>query len=180
MPPRSKILDLPEDLRAELDQRLINNGFSDFVALSEWLNDELEKRGLALRVGKNSIWRHGDKFADRLDSLKLATEQAKALAAESPDDEGAMSDALIKLTQEKLFNILVNLDTEDVSKINLSNLTKGIAQLTRATVSQKKWMAEVREKAKLAAESIKKKVRDAGMSDEAIELIENEVLQIAK
>lgn len=180
MPPRSKIIDLPDDLRDELNQRLINNGFSDFVALSDWLNSELEARDMVLRVSKNAIWRHGEKFSDRLDSLKMATEQAKALVESSPDDEGAVGDALIRLTQEKLFHILVNIDTEDVKKINLSNLTKGIAQLTRATVRQKEWMLEFRDKTKQAAEVIKKRAKKEGLSDDAIAAIENDVLQIAR
>ncbi len=182
MPPRSKILDLPDDLRDELNQRLINNGFSNYEALADWINNELDQRDMLLRVTKNVIWRHGDKFQDKLDRLKTATEQAKALAEVAPDDEGAVSDALIRLTQERLFHVLVNLDPEDAKKINLANLTKSIAQLTRATVRQKEWMVETRERLEKSKQSVADDVESfatsKGMSDEDADVLKAKILGI--
>tara|TARA_R110002096_G_scaffold172484_7_gene346192 strand:- start:5277 stop:5843 length:567 start_codon:yes stop_codon:yes gene_type:complete len=182
MPPRSKIIDLPDDLRDELNERLINNGFSNYVALSEWLNAELEQRDMELRVSKNAVWRHGEKFEERLSSLKMATEQAKALTEAAPDDEGAMSDALIRMVQEKIFNILVNVGTDDVKKINLANLTKSIAQLTRATVRQKEWMVEIREKLEKSKASTAEEAAGfavkAGLSDEDADILKAKILGI--
>lgn len=40
MPPRSPIDMLPEEVKAELNSRLRANGYSDLVAMTEWLTKE--------------------------------------------------------------------------------------------------------------------------------------------
>ena len=40
MPARSKITQLPDEIRAELERRLITGGFSDYSSLELWLRDQ--------------------------------------------------------------------------------------------------------------------------------------------
>lgn len=139
MPKRPKVLELPQQLRAWLDQALIANGFADYKQLA----DALAAQGH--QVGKSSLQRYGSVLERRIAALKVATDQANAIVQASPDDEGAMNEALIRLTQEKLFSVLLDLDV-DPKSINLTKLTKSIADLARSSVTTKRFAAEVRVK----------------------------------
>ncbi len=145
MPKRSKVEALPKALKEWLDGELVKRGFADYVALAA----DLQAQGA--EVSKSSLHRYGSKFEERMAQLKVSTEQARAVVAASPDDEGAMNEALIRLTQDKLFQVLVELEV-DPESVNLSKLTKSIADLARSSITQKKWQIEVRTK---AAERIK-------------------------
>jgi hypothetical protein len=140
MPKRSKVDTLPPQLKAWLDAELVKRGFADYVELAA----DLKAKGADL--SKSSLHRYGSKFEERMAQLKVSTEQARAVVAASPDDEGAMNEALIRLTQDKLFGVLVELDV-DPQSVNLSKLTKSIADLARSSITQKKWQIEVRTKA---------------------------------
>lgn len=171
MPRRSFLADLPPDLRDALNARLIQKGFADYDGFEEWLNGELEDRGLELRVSRSAVARHGKAFAEKVEAIRLATQQAQALAEAAGDDEGAMNDALIRMVQSRWFEILRDMDNpKDMNKISLA-----ISRLTRASVNQKKWMSEVREKLEKAKENIRKKGRSGGVSDETLAAIEQEL-----
>jgi len=178
MPRRSSIYDLPDDLREALNAKLVATAFRDYRELEAWLGEELEARELELRVSKSALHRHGQRFAQKMEALRVATEQAKALAAGAEDDEGAMSEALLRLVQEKVFTLLMEMEI-DPGKVNVSNLIKGIAQITKATVLQKKYTAEVRERAQKAAASVRAEGSRAGLSEDTIRHIEREILGIA-
>lgn len=173
MPQRSAVEQLPDDVRTQLNSRLIDAGFANYEQLAEWLGEQ------GYQISKSAVHRYGQRFEQRLSALKVATEQARALTEAAPDDEGAMSDALIRLVQEKLFSILIDLDVESISKVNLSSLTKGISSLARATVKQKEWMLEMRAKAEEAATRAEKIARKGGLSKDAVEQIRREILGIA-
>jgi hypothetical protein len=87
------------------------------------------------------------------------------------DNEGVMNDALIGLMQEKAFDVLVNLQTEDpeaFAKI-FPKLGIMVAKLSKASVDQKKWMADARKKAlEEAAASIEATAKQEGVSSETI------------
>jgi hypothetical protein len=140
MPKRSKVEALPKALKEWLDAELVKRGFADY----EQLAADLQAQGAD--VSKSSLHRYGSKFELRMAQLKSSVEQAKVLVAASPDDEGAMNEALIRLTQEKLFSALVELDI-DPQSVPLPKLTKAIADLGRSSVTQKRWQAEARVKA---------------------------------
>lgn len=173
MPPRSKVELLPEAVRDELNKRLIANSFSDYVGLSDWLMEQ------GFEIKKSALAHYGAAFEERCAALRVATQQAKAIVAEVGDDEDAMSDALMSLAKERIFTILKDLQV-DPAKANLASITKAIAQLGRASVNQKKFATEVREKAKAAADAAAKIARKGGLSKEASDEIRAAILGIAK
>lgn len=136
---RSKISSvLPPKVREALDQKLIAGAFSDYNGLSAWL----AKQGFT--VSRSSLQRYGSAFEQRLQAVALAAQQARAVVAASPDSEGAMSDALTRLVQEKIFGVLV--EAEDVSENQLARLARAVADLGRATIAQRRWAQQVRER----------------------------------
>lgn len=164
MPKRSKVDALPKALKEWLDAELVKRGFADY----EQLAADLQAQGA--EVSKSSLHRYGSKFEERMAQLKVSTEQARAVVAASPDDEGAMNEALIRLTQDKLFQVLVDLEV-DPESIALPKLTKSIADLARSSISQKKWQIEVRTKAterikavEAEAKALKGETRDVALA----------------
>lgn len=155
MPSRSKISQLPQDIQEELNKKLIGDSFSGYDGLEAWLEE------MGYQISKSAIHRHGQEFEKKLVALKMATDQAKAVVDGSPDDEGAMSEALIRLMQQKAFDTLMNLSGDQ--DISLTALGRMIADLSRASISQKKFMEEV--KAKFKSE-IKKLEALAGKNGE--------------
>ncbi|MBQ1767323.1 MAG: DUF3486 family protein [Aquincola sp.] len=151
MAPRSKVVTLPPAVKAWLDEALVAGNFSGYEALAA----ELKARGC--EVSKSALHRYGSAFEQQLANLKLATEQAKAVVAASPDDAGDMNEALIRLVQQKTFRVLQEVEI-DPEKVSFEKLSLNVARLARASVPLKKWALEA--KLKLQA-SLDKAVKDA-------------------
>lgn len=158
---RSKVLGLPAEVKAWLDAALVAGNFSDY----ELLAAELKARGHA--ISKSSVHRYGEPFQQMMAKVKLSGEQASALMAEAGDDKGAMNDALIRMIQQKTFEVLMlerltpDVDGEPVTSLATDpKFVRAIATLVRASVTQKDWAANVRKEdaAKLSvieAEAVK-------------------------
>jgi len=145
MPPRPKVLQLPDDLKAALDRELIRRGFADYHALEAWINAELEKRGLEMTLSQAGLQRYGVKFSERLTRLQEATQMAKAVAEAAGDDEGALNEATLRLAQEHVFQLLLDMEQggEETRKY-IPKLTRAVADMSRASVQQNKFRDEVK------------------------------------
>ena len=163
-------------MRAELDRRIGEGGFANYRALAKWLKDN------GYEICKSAGPYRGGKLERLLDSVKRATEQAHTIADASPDEEGAMSDTLIRLVQQIDLDILLDLEGETVPPRTLEAISRSVTSLARASVNQKKWMAEVRDRlnAKVgrAAEQVAVVAQAGGLSAEAEQQIRNALLDI--
>lgn len=171
MPKRSAVTQLPPVVKAWLDQSLVEGNFSGYQALA----DELKGRGY--EVSKSSLHRYGSSFEERIEKLKIATEQAKAVVQSAPDDEGAMGDALTRLVQQKTFDILLDLEV-DPESVKLADIGTMVAKLNATSVQQKKWQAEVKRKAQVAAAEVETVAKAGGLSEETVEAIKKRILGI--
>lgn len=150
MPPRSKVEKLPAAVKAWLDNALIEGNFSGY----ELLEAELKARGFD--IGKSSLHRYGQEFEDKLAAIRIATEQAKAITDAIPDDAGAMNDALIRLVQQKAFDTLVNLE----EGASIKDIGLMVARLSNASVKQKQWAADAREKLNARMDAMENEARN--------------------
>lgn len=171
MPVRSKVGLLPDEVRRALEQRLIANCFSDYDALSAWLGEQ------GFEISKSSLHRFGSTFEERCAALNIATQQAKAIVEASPDDEGAMAEALMRLMQEKIFSALLSLEV-DPSKINLGSLAKALAPIARASIAQKQYASQVRERVRDAAAVVDRIAAAGGMTHDTRQEILSGILGI--
>ncbi len=172
---RSKVVTaLPVELREQLDQKLITGSFSDYRGLEAWLGEQ------GFRISRGSLQRYGSAFERRMKTISIATKQAHALAEAAPDREGAMTDALVRLVQEKIFGVLV--EAEGIEDGQLTRIARAIADLGRATISQKKWAEEMRERLEKQKRAANEKIegikRTGGLSDEAYEAMRALLLDI--
>ncbi len=172
MAQRSKVLSLPDPVKNELDKRLVRGGFCDYTALSEWLCEQ------GYEISKSAIHRYGQAFDERLSAIRVATEQARAVTEAAGDDRGDLGDALTMLVQEKTFQALVEMQSLNPEKIDLTKLGRMVAELNRASVQQKKWIAEAREKTKATAEEVVKVAKKEGLTEEKAQQIRRMILGI--
>jgi len=171
MPQRSKIITLPEEVLGELNQKLLAGKFCDYSALAEWLQSK------GFDISRSSLHRYGQNFEERLAAITMATEQAKAVSEAAKDDEGCMNESLIRLVQTKAFEALV----ESGDAYNLPKMGVMIAKLSKASVDQKKWMAETRKKAAAALKNIEEKTATSGkksLDPETLRIIREEIYGI--
>ncbi|BAV74125.1 Mu-like prophage FluMu protein gp27 [Pseudomonas chlororaphis subsp. aurantiaca] len=170
MPPRSKVASLPKPVKDWLDKALAENNFSEYESLAA----ELSAQGFS--ISRSSLQRYGQDFESKLSALKMASEQARAVVAAAPDEEGAVNEALMRLVQEHLFKLLM---TEGDNKFDLPKVAKAVAELGKASVVQKKWQAEWREKTEAAAARVEKIAKKGGLSADTVDEIRREILGMA-
>lgn len=173
MPRRSKVKSLPKNVREALDEKLVEEGFQNYEELAEWL------AGQGYDISKSSVHRYGQEFEDRLEALRIATAQAKEITEQVGDDEGALGDALTAVVQEKAFGLLTSMEMEE-QEVEFTSLMNAIARLQKASVQQKKFMQEMREKAQQAAEEAEEIAREGGLSEDGAEKIRAKILGITE
>jgi hypothetical protein len=113
-----------------------------YEALAKWLGAQGCKI-VAARASSN-----GRGLEQKLNLVRLVTEQATAVIEASPDNDNNLSAALLRLVQQHLFEMLVDLKTEGLAQKDIAKIADSVAQMTRATVMQQKWTSEL--KAKIA------------------------------
>lgn len=159
MPPRSKVHALPPELKEWLDNELIARGFGDYVQLAA----DLKARGAD--VSKSALQRYGSPFEQRMAQLKLAGEQARALVDAVPDEEDKLGAAVVRMTQEKIFNLLMDLDV-DTKTVDVNKLFKNAAEIGKASVTHKRFSMEAR--AAIEAEARRKLLEEQKAKLEAL------------
>jgi hypothetical protein len=171
---RSKVKQLPREIREWLDHTLAEKNFAGY----EQLAGELEQRGYA--ISKSSIHRYGANLERKIAAVKASTEAAKLIAAGAPDDADQRSAAVISLIQTEVFDVLVALqDLADADPMKraklLSTVAKNIATLSRASVNQKKHELEIRSKVAAAQKTITAAAKRTGASPELIKIVEEQL-----
>ncbi|MBS0367587.1 MAG: DUF3486 family protein [Proteobacteria bacterium] len=180
MAPRAKIEALPEDVRRWLERALTESGFSGYEALEAMLRDK------GFQISKSAIHRYGQKIERRFAAIKASTEAARLLTEGAADDQDARSEAVIALVQTEIFDTIVNMQeasSEEISDAErlgmMSEAAKNIATLTRASVTLKRFQAEVRARIKAASEKVEDLAKSGGMTPSLIDSIKREILGIA-
>jgi hypothetical protein len=158
---RSKVEGLPADVRAEVDGKLFQGGFSGYEHLERWL------AGKGYQIGKSSLHRYGSKLEERMAQLKASTDQARALVAASPDDSGDLVEATMRLMQDKLFNLLMEIDI-DPESADLPKIARALAPLARAQIGLRRFKDEVKSKLQKVLDEAETK---AGTGTDPMELV---------
>jgi len=172
MPQRSKVQALPEAVKSDLDKKLVAGGFCDYATLSDWLKEQ------GYEISKSSLHRYGSGFEQRLSAIKIATDQAQAIADTIGDDQGVLGDALTRLIQEKTFQLLVEMESLSVEDVDFTKLGEMVAKLNKTALLQKKWISDMREKTAKTADEVVKVAKSGGLSAERAEEIRKKILGI--
>ena len=179
MPQKTAIDGLPEDVRRWLERALLDANFSGYQELEALLREK------GYQIGKSSIHRYGQRIEKRMADLKASTEAARLVVESASDDKDARSEAVMALLQSEMFTTILNLreatEEDDPSKrvVMLANAAHAMANVARASVSQKKWRMEVQAKIEAAASSVESIAKKGGLSQESVDALRREILGIA-
>lgn len=177
MSQRPKIALLPPETRALLDQELIRRGFGGFDDLVLLLE------GHGFNISRAAVGRYSQKLQRKIETIQASTEAARAIAGIT-DDEDERSAAVISLVQSEMFDLLLNVqeaqeETDAAERVKLlSGAARAIADLSRASVSQKKWAQTVRERLAKAAADVTDMAMQGGLSDDLADQIRARILGI--
>ncbi|MDO8940891.1 MAG: DUF3486 family protein [Methylicorpusculum sp.] len=164
MPPRPAITLLPDAILSELNQRLIDNSFSDYAGLSGWLAEQ------GFNISKTAVFNHGSSLQAKMEkSMARARERmeiAKALRGASDEDKAALMEANEMVAMDQimdLFESVADMELDERTKA-VPKLVRAIADLNRSAIGSSKWKREfeaeakrqAREEAALAATSAAK------------------------
>ena len=182
LPPKTwKIKRMPRDLKAQLD-RLLNEGQ---MHTSRQLKKWLDSNGFEISQRAISDYRHN--FERQLDSVRLATEQARIICEQFKDDDVQMQAALMRLVQTRLFEILVVAKQKETSKkarssptvaaVNVAALARCVSGLIKAETEHQKYA----DHARAGVQAVQKKVEEAqtkGLSPDAAQQIKSILMEI--
>ena len=177
MAPRSSIEKLPEDVRRWLERALTENGFSGYVELENLLREK------GYQISKSAIHRYGKQIESRLKAIKDAAEVAK-LITEQVDDEGdSQSDALMRLVQTDLMNLLIearnveSLSVKDRLKA-LGMIGKNLASMTTARVKLKEYQADHKAKVQAKLDELARTADKDGTDLPTLERVRQSILEV--
>ncbi|MCU4306990.1 DUF3486 family protein [Acinetobacter ursingii] len=175
----SSIDQLADEDKVWLDKRFMDQGFCGY----EEIANILQERGY--NVSKSSVHRYGQKVEQKLAAVQASTQAAMMIADAAPDDSDMRSSAVLSLVQTELFNALIalqeseNPDADPADRIMLmAKAGKGIAEISKASVNQKKWESEVKERVQAAAKAVDKIAKKGGLSAETAAEIRKQILGI--
>lgn len=185
MAPRPKVLTLPAEVRAELDARLVANGFGDYVALSEWL----ESQGYT--IGKSALHKYGrsiqEDFERTMADVARTQAMAQAYAKANPDEQSALTGATVRIAQESLLRITIALreaedDPAQTARL-MPSITRALADLGRLDISREKWGRELAAAAAAearaqAADRAAEVATRSGLSAATVDALRREILGI--
>ena len=145
MPAPAKIALLPEAVRADLDALLVRQAFSGYEGLAAWLGEQ------GYEIGKTAVHAYGQGLKRKLAAIRASTEAARLIAEAAPDEEDRRSEAVMSMVQSDMFAMLVALqeaeDADPQERIKLlGHAARAIADLSRASIAQKKHAAAVQAK----------------------------------
>jgi hypothetical protein len=146
MPPPSKIDLLPEDVRAELDRRLIKAAFGSSVKLSEWLAEQ------GFEISKTTVNERAKNLKRRLSTIVASTDAARMIADVAPDEPADRSNSIIAMLQSDIFETMLSLqqaneEDDPIKRLAiLGNAAKHIATLTRASIWREQHASKIRDK----------------------------------
>jgi hypothetical protein len=176
----SKIKQLPDQVREQLDAQLVKRGFTGYPDLEAWL------KGLGISIGKSSIHRYGAALERRLAAIRASTDAAKLIAQEMPDEAGNREAAVMSMISADVFEIVVQMQEVTDPEVNplkraevMSKLAKNWATMTRASIALKRHQETVTAKARAAADAAERVAVKGGASKETVDELRRQILGIA-
>lgn len=175
MPARNKVTTLPRLLRDWLDQKLADGSYSNYTLLTA----ELKSRGYDL--SRSSVHRYGSELEKTMALAKATVDQARAVVQASPDEDDAMTAAIMRLTQQHTLQLLMAMkfDPANAEGVDMNKLTLQVSRLVRSSLPLKNYQREQRERAAQVANEIGKEAKKLGASPETIKTWREKVLGVA-
>jgi hypothetical protein len=168
---------LPRELKAELDRRLSQSAFDSYRALSKWLREQ------GFVISHAALHKYGRKFERRLEAVRLAVAEAKAIVEATGGGNADLERALMTMVQKRLFEVLVALEDNrtEGQPPNVNALARSVSGLMKAGVQYEKWSVEkdkrIAERVSIAEQRVEE-ARAHGLSADAADQIRAVLMEI--
>ena len=148
---KSSISRLPAEIKSYIEAMLATGA----QTLDELIADLQERFPAEARAGqlpsRSAVHRYGQKLDRRLAAIKASTEAARLIAQSAPDEADEHSAAVLRMVQSSLFEAMTRVteaqDANPAEQVKiLSQAARAIAEASRASIGQKKWADEVKQK----------------------------------
>lgn len=169
MPLPSKVSQLPEKTKSELDRKLIESAFSGYRQLEEWLETQ------GFEISHTAIHKYGQRFAITLAELKTSTEQAKAIVSVVGDDENSLGEAVTNLALQKALVALQHIDPEHQNEnpkyaYDWTKVLGAIGKLSNQSIANKQYRSKMQQEVEKELQAIEREAKDKGGHTEAATL----------
>ena len=186
MPPVPKIAKLPPEIRDWLRHTLIERAHGDISGVTDELQEMLKTAGIAMYIGRSAVGAESQRIKRAQEAIRATTEAAKLIAETAGDDGDSRSEAAMALVQSEVFELLLRVresadeEANPVERLAVMNeAALGLSRLSRARVNQARWAAEVRERARAAADAVTTIAKTGGLSSGQVNEIRAQILGIA-
>ena len=154
MPPRRKIDQLPEELRARIKEALRARGFAGYDELTAEINEWLEEAGLEISIGKSAVHAFGHEHAQFVKLQNEAGAWAQDWMSENDlSDEAERQRVLFKMMTTVAFKVLkaqANKEGDEIDPRELHFLGRMMKDVMQSSGIREQMM--VKERARIAAE----------------------------
>lgn len=161
---RHKVSTFPKELIEAINKKLVEG--KTYEEITEFINEK------GFEIGKSSVGRYGKDFLSKLESLKVAKEQARALVEEVSDRPATeMHEAANQMAIQLIIELFMKGNFEEVDDINkLAGVFKSLSALEKSAVAREKLKFDVDKGVRAAFERIKAELREELAQDEALYL----------
>jgi len=129
----------PLKLRRQVERRLVEQGFYNYKAVLDWVRTQ------SYNISQLALYRYGARFRRQLEGTQLAVLQARAIVEATPDYEGAVPEALVRVVGGKILNAVA--EASQLKEGDMSRVALAIARLTQAKIPQRRRADEVKDRA---------------------------------
>lgn len=179
--PRRIIDQLPQEVRAEIQNEFIKRGFARYDEIADWITNLLEEKGLNVTISRSTVALYGKKFREQVMAAEHAVLQARHMAMMFGEGEAgsALSESGLQLSQALMFQKLIN-EGQALDAKSLASIAKAMSEASRGYVNLKRYQVEVRDRAQAAAARVREQAQNGGLSETTIQTIEAEILGIVR
>lgn len=164
MPPRSKVETiLPPELRVVLDRKLVDNAFSGYEQLSEWLNNA------GYSISKSAIGEHSKKLQD----MRKRADARKALVDAMGGDGASYIMGVAYEVAAKLEDLIEDFggyseDGEGINSGDLSRLARAVSDLQKVITSGEVHVKRIKDQYKKELDELEKSLKTAKRSPDEV------------
>lgn len=169
----SKVGQLPQALRDAIHNAIAAGKTYD--ALAEMVGAWVAKGKVdpAAAPSRAAVARYGKHYMARMEQLQLVREQARSIVSAAGSDGMALDEAATNLVLNEIMSIFMSRDPKDgVPAADVARIAAGLGKLQSSSVQREKLKTDFETRAKNAAQQASKVMKKNGLSQKAIDEVE--------
>lgn len=166
----SKIDGYPIELKDAINKAIMDKGMT-YQQIADMINEA------GYKIGRSTVGKYAKRFNQKLESIKLAKEQAKALIETSAGLKMDLAEATTMASLQLLFDLLINTQAGELDK-NTLNAIKAASMLEKSAVSREKLKMQYEDGIEVAVSKIKSLLKeelkaDSELTEKLNEMVDN-------